>query len=81
MKIKVFNTYTKEEVITEDFDTLVECENYYEEECEYRSEILAENEVEPDWKTYYETYEKALQVTQEGIKETLLGEYEFTVLS
>ena len=78
MKIKIYNTYHKTTEIVEDESIEVAIKNH-EDLLRITAENLADNEVEADWKEYYETYEEAWNSTYYSILEQLTSEVEYSL--
>ena len=78
MKIKIYNTYHKTTEIVEDESIEVAIKNH-EDLLRITAENLADNEVEADWKEYYETYEEAGNSTYYSILEQLTSEVEYSL--
>lgn len=79
MKILITNTYhdTNEVVLA---NSIAEAKANVEEGLQVTADNLAPNEVEPDWKEYYTTYDGALQATYESILEQLKSEFEYKII-
>ena len=80
MKIKIYNTYHQTTEIVEDESIEVAIKNH-EDLLRITAENLADNEVEADWKEYYETYEEAWNSTYYSILEQLTSEVEYSLHS
>ena len=79
-KFKIYNTYHKTAEIVEG-ETLEEVIKENESSVSITAEWLAENEVEPDWKDYYKTYDEAFNTMYDEIFEQLKSEFEYKVVN
>ena len=79
-KFKIYNTYHKTTEIVEG-KTLEEVIKENESSVSITAEWLAENEVEPDWADYFETYDEAFNTMYDEIFEQLKSEFEYKVVN
>jgi len=79
MKILITNTYHDTNDVVE-AKSIDEAKANVEEGLQVTADNLASNEVEPDWKEYYTTYDGALQATYESILEQLKSEFEYKII-
>ena len=79
MKVLITNTYHDTNEVVE-VDSLKTAKQNVELGLEVTADNLAPNEVEPDWKEYYTTYDGALQATYEDILAQLKSEFEYKVI-
>lgn len=81
MKVLVRNSEDCTEEVME-VETLDEAVNIVKSDVEYRAENSAENELDVDeWKEYFGSWEEAYGSAYELIRETLLNQYTFEILS
>ena len=62
-------------------ETLEEVIKENESSASITAEWLAENEVEPDWADYFETYDEAFNTMYDEIFEQLKSEFEYKVVN
>ncbi|HAQ5748521.1 TPA: hypothetical protein IX023_002655 [Enterococcus faecium] len=79
MLIKIENTYHNTTEVVE-ANSLKEATESYICGLQITAENLAENEIEEDWSQYYNSYEKAFDVTYEGILDQLKSEVVYIVI-
>jgi len=80
MKILITNTYHDTSEIVE-ANSIAEAKKNVEMGLQVTADNLAPNEIEPDWREYYTTYEGALQLTYESILAQLKSEFEYKVIN
>lgn len=80
MKILITNTYHDTNEVVE-ANSIAEAKANVEAGLQVTADNLAPNEVEPDWREYYTTYEGALQLTYESIFAQLKSEFEYKVIN
>jgi len=79
MKILITNTYHDTNEVVE-AKSIEEAKANVEAGLQVTADNLAPNEVEPDWREYYTTYEGALQSTYKSIFVQLKSEFEYKVI-
>lgn len=80
MLVKVINSYHKtEELISGESLESIKAE--YMESVKWTANNLAEHEIEPDWKDYYESKDKAFEAAYDGILKQLQSEIKFEIVT
>ena len=80
MLIKIENTYHNTTEVVE-ANIIKEATENYISGLQITAENLSENEIEEDWLQYYNSYEKAFDVTYEEILDQLKSEVVYTVIN
>lgn len=80
MLVKVINSYHKTEELISG-KSLESIKSEYMESVKWTANNLAEHEIEPDWKDYYKSKDKASDAAYEGILEQLQSEIKFEIVN